>query len=104
MSPVDPATFGTRTPRAFDGRKYPAHLRPYERYDKVMLPLVEALVPATFDDLSLRVADPHARAALPRWLASAEWRGLIERRDSEGLQTRSYGPGPAAAGRTERVA
>ena len=104
MSPVDPETFGTPTPRTLDGRTYPDHLRSYEQYDDVMLPLVEALAPATFDDLGLRVTDSHARAALPRWLASAEWRGLIERRDSAGLQTRSYGPGPAATGRAARVA
>lgn len=104
MSPVDPATLGSDTPRTLDGRTYPDHLRQYEHYDKELLPLVERLAPATFDDLSVAVADPHTRAALPRWLASAEWRGLIERRDSAAQETRSYGPGPAAAGRAARVA
>lgn len=45
---------------------------------------------ATFDDLSLEVDDPRARASLPRWLASAEWRGLVERRDPSMNGPRSY--------------
>lgn len=44
----------------------------------------------TFDGLSVAVDDPRARASLARWLASAEWRGLVERRDPSMQGPRSY--------------
>jgi hypothetical protein len=96
VSPIDPSTLGSDTPRTLDGREYPEHLRAYHRYDGVLLPLVASLAPATFDDLSLAIEDARVRAALPRWLASAEWRGLVERGDGTLGSSRAYLPGPEA--------
>jgi len=90
MSPLDPSTLDSDTPRTLDGRGYPDHLRPYEQFDGDFLPIVAKLELATFDDLSLEVDDPRASASLPRWLASAEWRGLVERRDPSMNGPRSY--------------
>jgi hypothetical protein len=94
MSPLDPSTFGSDTPRTLDGRAYPDHLRVYETYDDSLLPVVAQLAPATFDALSIVIADPRMRAALPRWLASAEWRGLVQRFDPSMRSPRTYGLGP----------
>ena len=66
-------------PPSPDGRSYPDHLRPYEQLDKELLPIVEGLQPVSFDTLSAAVHDARQRAALPRWLASAQWRGLLDR-------------------------
>lgn len=96
MSPLDPTSFGTSTPRTTDGREYPDHLRPYEQYDAVFLPLVERLQPATFDDLTYEVENGKVGSMLPRWLASATWRGLVERRDPSMHGPRSYVLGPEA--------
>lgn len=92
--PLDPSTLGSETPRTRDGRSYPDHLRPYEVYDEQFLPLVGELSDPTFDDLSVSVEDPRARAILPRWLSSAEWRGLVERRDPSITAPRRYVLGP----------
>jgi hypothetical protein len=62
-----------------DGRSYPDHLRPYERLDEQLLPIVEDMQPVSFDALSAAVQDVRQRAALPRWLASAQWHGLLDR-------------------------
>ncbi|HET6508501.1 MAG TPA: hypothetical protein VFG42_17040 [Baekduia sp.] len=96
MSPIDPSTFGTGEPRTFDGRTYPSHLRVYEAYDDVLLPVVADRQPATFDQLSIAIPDARMRASLPRWLASAEWRGLVKRLDSSMDAPRTYGLGPQA--------
>jgi hypothetical protein len=80
--PVDPSTLDSPTPRTLDGRPYPDHLRPYEVLDGQLLPLLNTGVPCTFDELSLSIDSPRARAVLPRWIASATWRGLIERAHS----------------------
>jgi hypothetical protein len=96
VSPIDPSTFGTGTPRTFDGRDYPDHLRPYEAYDDALLPVVAAYAPATFDQLSIAIPDARMRASLPRWLASAEWRGLVERLDTTMGSPRTYELGPQA--------
>jgi hypothetical protein len=90
MSPLDQRTLGWKSPKSLDGRKYPAHLRLYEQFDSVVLPVVAQLEPATFDDLSMRIEDPKARAALPRWLASAEWRSLVERHEPSARGPRTY--------------
>jgi hypothetical protein len=76
--PLDPSTLDSPNPRTLDGREYPTHLRPYEQLDPEVLPLFGGSA-RTFDEVSLAIADPRIRAALPRWIASATWRGLIER-------------------------
>jgi hypothetical protein len=81
--PLDPSTLDSPTPSTLDGRKYPEHLKPYEQFDDVMLPLFGG-GRRTFDELSFAVDDPKIRAALPRWIASATWRGLIERAPTNG--------------------
>jgi hypothetical protein len=90
MSPIDVKTLGTSTPRTLDGRSYPDHLRPYEVHDQELLPLIARMQPATFDRLSIAVDDPRLRAVLPRWLASAQWRGLVERLDPTTRSPRRY--------------
>lgn len=104
MSNLDQSTLGWKRPKALDGRRYPRHLEQYERFDRVMLPLVAELQPATFDDLSVRLDDPKAQAGLSRWLTSAEWRGLVERRDPARHRPRTYVLGPRAAPRSTRAA
>ncbi len=81
--PLDPATLDSDTPRTLDGREYPGHLRVYEELDAELLPIASRLGEFTYDDLLLRITDPKIGSVLPRWLASAEWRGLIERRDHD---------------------
>jgi hypothetical protein len=87
--PIDPSTLDGGTPRTLDGREYPAHLRPYEAYDERLLPLFED-GELTFDGLVGAVADPRLQASVPRWLASAEWRGLVERHGPDGRRPRTY--------------
>jgi hypothetical protein len=94
MSPVDVRSLGSARPRTLDGRTYPEHLRPFEIHDQVLLPKVAQLQPVTFDKLSVIVEDPRLRAVLPQWLASAEWRGLIERVDPAMRSSRQYRLGP----------
>lgn len=79
--PLDPATLDSDTPRTYDGRSYPDHLRAYESLDAELLPIAAQLHEFTFDDLAARVENPRTVSAIPRWLASATWRGLIERTD-----------------------
>lgn len=95
LMPVDPATLDTDTPRTLDGRYYPEHLRAYEYLDSQLLPILDAWGPATFDAFVAHIADARQRAAAPRWLASAEWRGLVERQE-EGMR------GPRRLGVTDR--
>ena len=78
MSNLDQRTLGWKRPRTLDGRRYPLHLRQYERFDEAILPLVAELQPATFDDLVARIDDPKARSVLGHWLMSAGWRGLVD--------------------------
>jgi hypothetical protein len=80
--PIDPATLDTDTPRTLDGRDYPEYLRAYEQLDPDLLPILERLGPATFDGFVAHITDGRQRAAAQRWLSSAEWRGLVERRDN----------------------
>jgi hypothetical protein len=94
VSLLDPQSLGTDTPRTLDGRTYPEHLREYHRYDHLVLPLVDPRRPQTFDDLAAGLDDRNALADLPAWLASAEWRGLIERADKPSRGPRAYVLGP----------
>jgi hypothetical protein len=90
MALLDLKSLDTDTPRTVGGRPYPDHLRPYAAYDKHLLHLLSEIEPATFDQLSVKVQDPKVRAVLSRWLASAEWRGLIEREDPTHTSPRKY--------------
>ncbi len=74
----------------------PDHLRNYHQLDAQLLPLVMSMKPVTFDQLSVAVEDPRVRAALPHWLASAQWRGLVARGTARGRSPRIYVSGPAA--------
>jgi hypothetical protein len=103
VSPLDPRTLGTDTPTTLDGRTYPEHLRAYERFDDQILPVVPDGT-FTFDDLSMRVDDPKALAMLPRWIASASWRGLIERTDPPSRGPWTYVRGPQAKPRLPHAA
>jgi hypothetical protein len=76
--------------RSSDGRAYPSHLRAYHKYDTQLLPLLGQLQPASFDDLSAAVSDREIRAALPSWLSSARWRGLVEIDESVRGMARQY--------------
>ncbi len=79
---IDPATLDTDTPRTLDGRDYPEYLRAYEQLDSDLLSILERFGPATFNGLVAHIADGRQRAAALRWLMSAEWRGLVERREN----------------------
>jgi hypothetical protein len=85
---LDQSTLDSDTPRTRDGRSYPDHLRPYERYDDEFLPIVGRLEPASASELSREIKKPKLRSVLSRWMASAEWRGLIKRRDGESMASR----------------
>jgi len=101
--PLDLATLDSDTPRTIDGRTYPDHLRAYEPMDSELLPLAALLGEFTYDDLALRVEDGKVRAVLPRWLASAEWRGLIERRDGDLASVRVNAITPRGITRLEQI-
>jgi hypothetical protein len=79
--PLDPATLDTGMPKTLDGREYPEHLKPYEELDTQLLPIAAQLGEFSYDALAVQIPDAKVRSVLPRWLASAEWRNLIERRD-----------------------
>jgi hypothetical protein len=96
MRTLDPATFDADAPQTVDRRQEPDHLHAYHKLDADLLPLVAAMAPTTFDDLSVAVEDPRARAALPRWLASAQWRGLVARGHAPVGSPRIYVLGPEA--------
>ena len=88
--PLDPATLDTGTPRTLDGRQYPEHLKAYEQFDSVLLPIAARLGEFNFDALAGQVPDAKVRSVLPRWLASAGWRDLIERRDNDMTAQRTH--------------
>lgn len=83
--PIDTKTLGTPELKTLDGRTYPAYLRAFERHDKEMLSLVGGLGEPTLNQLALAAPDPKLRSAVSPWIASAEWRDLIERVDSDEL-------------------
>lgn len=78
--PVDPATPDSENPRNFDGRSCPEQLKVYARLDEELLPIAARLGQFTPDVFAARIENRKTRVAVPRWLASAGWRGLIERR------------------------
>lgn len=83
--PIDTKTLGTTTLRTTDGRTYPAYLAAFERHDKEMLSSVRDLKEPTLNQLALAAPSPKLRSAVSPWIASAEWRDLIERVDSDEL-------------------
>jgi hypothetical protein len=87
---LDQATLDTTTPRTRDGRSYPEHLRPYEAYDEEFLRRFVEIGEASANEFAHSVAPARLRTLVSRWLASAEWRGLVERRDEPKARRRSY--------------
>lgn len=85
---LDRSTLDSDTPRTRDGRSYPDFLRPYEKYDDQLLPIVARLDAPSATQLAEEIEQPRLRSVLSRWMASAEWRGLIERRDNESMVSR----------------
>ncbi len=79
--PIDPASFDTGIPRTFDGRTYPEHLKPYEVYDEALLPLIAHGQVFEQDDLVVVAPSNLDAIDVARWLSSAEWRGIVARRD-----------------------
>lgn len=77
--PIDTKTLGTKTPKALDGRSYPAYLRAFERYDEPLLSQVRELHEPTLNRLAVEASSPKMRSVVSTWLASAEWRGLVDR-------------------------
>jgi hypothetical protein len=99
MSPPAATALNRKIPKSVDGRSYPKHLERYHAYDEQLLPLVARLAPATFDQLAVQVVeldDRRALAALPHWLNSAEWRGLVVRASKDPRARRAYLLGPNA--------
>lgn len=68
-----------------DGRTYPRYLKAFERYDAELLAQVRELEEPTLNRLSLEAPTAQLRSAVSPWIASAEWRGLIERVDTTEL-------------------
>jgi hypothetical protein len=83
--PLDLKTLGSGTPRTLDGRRYPNYLRAYERHDEELLALVEQLGDPTLNKLVVEARDPQMRSVISPWVASAEWRGLLDRVDPEAM-------------------
>jgi hypothetical protein len=105
MSNLDPKTLGWRRPRTLDGRRYPLHLREFEQYDDLILPVVAELEPATYDDIVARIDHPKVAAAVSGWVTSARWRGLIEvDRSTPRRRPWTYSLGPRGRGLGARAA
>lgn len=90
--PLDPSTFESETPRTLDGRAYPDHLRPYERLDADLLPIAVSLGEFESSELGSAIEDRRVATSVSRWIASAEWRGLISRQDRSMSDRRTYAP------------
>lgn len=90
--PIDDRSLSSGQPRTMDGRRYPRHLKAYERFDADFLERATGLPsPFTFDDLaSATGGDARLRDVLSRWLASAEWRALLERHAADRHGPRTY--------------
>jgi hypothetical protein len=92
-----------RIRQSADGRDYPPHLRAVEKYDEEFIQALAELGSATFDQLSLRARDRKARAALVRWLSSAQWRGIVQRQD-EPAGPHTYRLTPSGVQRSRKAA
>lgn len=90
--PIDPQTIGSDTPRTLDGREYPDHLRAYEAFDEQLFPRLAELGEVTPMQFAASIADRRLQSIVPRWMASASWRSLIERTDSDMSSPRTYRP------------
>jgi DNA-binding MarR family transcriptional regulator len=89
---LDPTTLDSSRPRTLDGREYPEHLKPYEPFDAQLLTQLDSLDSPTLNELAVSVGDPRLRSVASRWLASAEWRGLVERDHGADMDSRrTYG-------------
>lgn len=83
--PIDTNTLGTQSLMTEDGRTYPRYLKAFERYDSELLAKVRELDEPTLNRLALEADTPQLRSAVSPWVASAEWRRLIERVDAAEL-------------------
>lgn len=81
--PLDPQTLGTERPRTTDGREYPEYLRPFEDFDPELLALLAEREGETLDEFAVSIGDLRLRSVASRWLSSAEWRGLVARREPD---------------------
>lgn len=81
--PIDTTTLGTPNLKTTDGRAYPVYLRAFERYDREMLSSIRELGEPTLNQMAMAAPDAKLRSAVSPWIASAEWRLLIERVDSD---------------------
>lgn len=81
--PIDTKTLGTKTPMTLDGRSYPRYLQAFESYDEQLLPQVSKLEQPTLNKLAVEAGDAKLRSVVSPWLASAEWRGLVDRVEAE---------------------
>ena len=77
--PLDQKSLQQGSPRALDGRTYPPYLRAFERYDAELLERVAALDDPTLNQIVQATPSAKLRSAVSPWIASAEWRDLIER-------------------------
>jgi hypothetical protein len=100
---LDQATLDTSTPRTRDGRSYPDHLRPYEAYDAELLEALDHAGEVSPNEFALTVGPPRLRSLVSRWLASAEWRGLIERHDEPQGGRRTYALSERGRGRLRQL-
>lgn len=83
--PIDTKTLGTPDLKTLDGRTYPSYLHAFERLDKEMLSLVQELGEPTLNQLAVAAPSAKLRSAVSPWVASAEWRDLIDRVDAQEL-------------------
>jgi hypothetical protein len=88
--PIDPQTIGTESPRTIDGREYPRRLKAYEAFDDDLFPRLARLGEVTPTQFAASIDDRRLRTIAPRWMASAEWRSLIERTDRDVRGPRTY--------------
>lgn len=89
--PVDASTLGTERLKTTDGRTYPTYLEAFEAHDKEMLSSIQQLGEPTLNQLAVAAPSAKLRSAVSPWIASAEWRLLIERVDSnEPIGKRRY--------------